>query len=592
VFAARALRESMSKKILLIESDLAFARSICDGLEHAGFETRAVGDGKEGLELATDWAPGAVVLCVELPKMSGYVICQKLKKDDALKAIPLVLTSSEATPETFEKHRQLKVRADDYLIKPYDAEALVEKLGALVGLPERPLDEPSDEAELEPLVEEVVSLEEEPGLDGLAAEPDADLPALDLDGLPDEPVAGEATPAGDDEDLRLLDDAFDGLAAPAAARAAPAARTPPPPPPPERALELDDVDAAAALLERDPSPGDDDVAALLDPEPRDDDAVAALLDREAPPDDGVAALLDAEPRRDEDAVEALLDREPPADHDAAEGEDAELALDALGDEGPVPPPEPSRRPALRGASAHALRAAGIRLLDDAPRSPATTPAPGVDRRELDRLERDLAARDATLRDLRAQLEDADQEAREAADARAELDALRERADAATAQARKAEAELRAARDEARRSADEARAATDEAEELRRRLADAEEEARRSAAEAAGARDASGKVEALEREVEDLKTELVVARGEADGAQEEVEKRTAELRRRVAELEASSTKNEERVLKAYQKIKGDERVREKVRKALAVAAQLLDEGAAAEVTRPRASAADE
>jgi CheY-like chemotaxis protein len=582
----------MSKKILLIESDLAFARSVCDGLERAGFETRAVADGKEGLELATDWAPTAVVLCVELPKMSGYVICQKLKKDDALKAIPLVLTSSEATPETFEKHRQLKVRADDYLIKPYEAETLVEKLGALVGLPEAPQDEPSDEAELEPLVEEVVSLEEEPGLDGLAAEPDADLPALDLDALPDEPVAGEATQAGDDEDLRLLDDAFDGLAAPAAARAAPAARTPAPPPPPERGLELDDVDAAAALLERDPSPGDDDVAALLDREPRDVDAVGALLGREAPPDDDdVAALLDAEPSRDGDAVASLLDREAPADDDATHGEDAELALDALGDDGPVPPPEPSRRPALRGASADALRAAGIPLLDDAPRAPATARTAGVDRRELDRLDRDLAARDATLRDLRAQLEDAEREAREAADARAELDAMRERADAATAQARKAEAELRAARDEARRSAEEARAVTDEAEELRRRIADAEEEARRTAAEAAGARDATARIEALEREVEDLKTELVVARGEVDGAQEEVEKRTAELRRRVAELEASSTKNEERVLKAYQKIKGDERVREKVRKALAVAAQLLDEGAAPEVTRPRASAAD-
>ena len=68
--------------------------------------------------------------------MSGYLVCQKLKKDDALKALPLVLTSAEATEETFEKHRTLKARADEYLLKPYTPEALVEKLGALVGLPE------------------------------------------------------------------------------------------------------------------------------------------------------------------------------------------------------------------------------------------------------------------------------------------------------------------------------------------------------------------------------------------------------------------------------------------------------------------------
>jgi DNA-binding response OmpR family regulator len=43
------------------------------------------GDGKEGLELARVDRPDAIVLCVELPKMSGYSICNKLKKDDGLR---------------------------------------------------------------------------------------------------------------------------------------------------------------------------------------------------------------------------------------------------------------------------------------------------------------------------------------------------------------------------------------------------------------------------------------------------------------------------------------------------------------------------
>ena len=47
------------------------------------------------------------------------------------------------------------------------------------------------------------------------------------------------------------------------------------------------------------------------------------------------------------------------------------------------------------------------------------------------------------------------------------------------------------------------------------------------------------------------------------------------------MEAASAKNEERVVKAYQKIKADEKVREKVRKALAIATQLLEEGLPAE-----------
>src|SRR6516165_9305535 len=115
----------MATKILLIENDQALAGRLSDTLEASGFEVRATGDGKEGLDLARDWSPGAVVLCVELPGMSGYLVCQKLKKDDGLKAIPLVLTSAEATQETFEKHRTLKAHADEYLLKPYEPEALV-----------------------------------------------------------------------------------------------------------------------------------------------------------------------------------------------------------------------------------------------------------------------------------------------------------------------------------------------------------------------------------------------------------------------------------------------------------------------------------
>jgi CRISPR/Cas system-associated protein Cas10 (large subunit of type III CRISPR-Cas system) len=68
----------------------------------------------------------------------------------------------------------------------------------------------------------------------------------------------------------------------------------------------------------------------------------------------------------------------------------------------------------------------------------------------------------------------------------------------------------------------------------------------------------------------------VLRAEADGLRAEAERRSADLRKRLAELEAQAVRHEERVVKAYQKIKGDERLKEKIRKALGVALQLLDE----------------
>ena len=49
----------MQKNVLLIENDSAFAAGISESLEASGFEVRATGDGKEGLDLARDWSPEA-----------------------------------------------------------------------------------------------------------------------------------------------------------------------------------------------------------------------------------------------------------------------------------------------------------------------------------------------------------------------------------------------------------------------------------------------------------------------------------------------------------------------------------------------------
>src|SRR5512135_857714 len=150
----------MPKKILLIESDAAFARQLSDALESKGFQTQVASDGKEGLDAARDLRPEAIVLCVELPGMSGYSICNRLKKDEELKGIPLIITSAEATPETFEQHKKLKARADDYLIKPFDPAALLQHIASLIELPPPPADAPGEgsvaDLELDAIGAEVV----------------------------------------------------------------------------------------------------------------------------------------------------------------------------------------------------------------------------------------------------------------------------------------------------------------------------------------------------------------------------------------------------------------------------------------------------
>lgn len=117
--------------ILFIDAEQPFANQTADALRGRGFAVTILDDGKDGLDAAARDRPDLIVLCVELPKMSGYSICNKLKKDNDLKGIPLIITSKEATPETFAQHKKLKTRAEDYLIKPFSSDDLVEKIGAL-----------------------------------------------------------------------------------------------------------------------------------------------------------------------------------------------------------------------------------------------------------------------------------------------------------------------------------------------------------------------------------------------------------------------------------------------------------------------------
>lgn len=124
-------------KILIIESDAPFAERLREVIGARGLEVEITADGKDGLDRAHADRPDAIVLAVELGEKltGGYAYCNKLKKDDALRTIPLVLISSQATPETFEQHRKLRTRAEEYLIKPFDPSELLDVLGGHLDLP-------------------------------------------------------------------------------------------------------------------------------------------------------------------------------------------------------------------------------------------------------------------------------------------------------------------------------------------------------------------------------------------------------------------------------------------------------------------------
>lgn len=124
----------MPGTVLIIDADEEFSARLKSTLEAHGAEVQTTGDGRAGLDMARLNIPKAIVVCVELPRMSGYSICAKLKKDPVLKTVTLVITSAEATQETFEHHKKLKNRAEEYLRKPFEPQMLADVLRPYIGL--------------------------------------------------------------------------------------------------------------------------------------------------------------------------------------------------------------------------------------------------------------------------------------------------------------------------------------------------------------------------------------------------------------------------------------------------------------------------
>src|SRR6476620_7111703 len=124
----------MGQKVLVFESDAVFAGELRSELQKLGCNVQVVDDGNTGLQQATTVRPDLILLSIELPRMNGFSVCNKLKKDPALKDVPLIIMSSESSDETFEQHRKLRTRAEDYVHKPITFHDLLARIQPLVTL--------------------------------------------------------------------------------------------------------------------------------------------------------------------------------------------------------------------------------------------------------------------------------------------------------------------------------------------------------------------------------------------------------------------------------------------------------------------------
>jgi CheY-like chemotaxis protein/chromosome segregation ATPase len=124
----------MPTKVLVFESDPEFAGELRTELDAFGCSTLVVDDGNVGLQQAVADRPDLILLSIELPRMNGFSVCNKLKKDPSLKDVPLIIMSTESSEETFDQHKKLRTRAEAYVHKPIAFAELLEHIQRFVTL--------------------------------------------------------------------------------------------------------------------------------------------------------------------------------------------------------------------------------------------------------------------------------------------------------------------------------------------------------------------------------------------------------------------------------------------------------------------------
>ena len=202
----------MSKRILLIDSDEGFARGLSSAIKARGFAAILATNSEQGMSLAKKDNPDLIVVCVEAQPTNGYMLCTRLKKDDQLKGIPVILTSANATPDSFEKHKKLKTRAEEYLIKPFAPQAMLEKASQLLGVKLAPeqqgesVGEAFELGDLEGGEDEPISLSAADVAEARSALTEDPLVVEEV-----EEVVEIQEEAGGDDELEMFDKAFDSL---------------------------------------------------------------------------------------------------------------------------------------------------------------------------------------------------------------------------------------------------------------------------------------------------------------------------------------------------------------------------------------------
>jgi DNA-binding response OmpR family regulator len=122
--------ESKRQRVLIVDDDHEIVESVKFALEASGYEVLVARDGNQGLAMAEKEDPDLVVLDMMMPKRSGFLVLEKLRRTRPVPLRVIMITANEGS-----RHKAYAemLGVDDYIRKPFAMDRLMESVKRLLG---------------------------------------------------------------------------------------------------------------------------------------------------------------------------------------------------------------------------------------------------------------------------------------------------------------------------------------------------------------------------------------------------------------------------------------------------------------------------
>jgi CheY-like chemotaxis protein len=119
--------------ILIVEDDDDSREVYKEILETHGYEVATAVSGAEGLRLANERHPGAILMDISIPEMDGWAVTSRLKADPDTRNIPVIVVTAYAFPE--DRTRADSMGCEGFLTKPCEPSRVLAEIQRLLGTP-------------------------------------------------------------------------------------------------------------------------------------------------------------------------------------------------------------------------------------------------------------------------------------------------------------------------------------------------------------------------------------------------------------------------------------------------------------------------